>query len=465
MKPIALLFSFLAFQSIWGQACNPPTAVTLEDATETSLNVSASYSQPSFAELLLNGNYVTTVGFQNGHATFMDLQPDTEYQVCAYSRCMEYYTSTRSCITVRTSGGTQPNVEAPSTPIFLGKSNVVLNEQGRIELFLPDPNSDGWDMQNRNDLAYRLQFYVGCDLVHQEDLVYSSYPQVVTIPTFPPTQPYQVYLSRFQVGNGVQKDGPASGSVIISSPTSASSATAISTNFQDVDRFLLHIPKLGGGFRGTLSFTNRFPDLPAVIWVCGFDVDGNYVEGTRKSVTVIGSLATINVYAEAGKSGLFGAGLVDQVAYLGLRENANRHLVNTSITYQNISSAQAFPATLNEVDFDAGLAVGSAFAIDGRKSANYWDGMAITNLSSDLAPDVYVVYRRTSDGQELARHQLGAIAPGEKLLAVASDFFTFQNDTYYTVETDDLTKTFQVLGLRGSNEQALLVGSEVSLKR
>ena len=121
-------------------------------------------------------------------------------------------------------------------------------------------------------------------------------------------------------------------------------------------------------------------------------------------------------------------------------------------------------ATLAEQSFQTGDTVGSAFVMEARKSTAYWDGVAITNLTSPVDTQVDVVLRSLTDGQEVARSTLGSIVPGQKRLFVLSDLVPFTDNAYYTLEKQGQGGSFQVLGLRGSTvqEPALLVGSEVS---
>lgn len=344
-------------------------------------------------------------------------------------------------------------------PVFIGEENVWVNDAGKLELFLPDPNADGWDPSGGADLSYYVQLRQNCvdffDLWISGDL----FPQWVTLDAVDLIfDDYEIVISR---SNDLSKD-TSPGTVIVGPPESAVSA-GLPDEFIEFDRWMLHAPKIAGGFTGTLVVDNLFPELPVRVWVSGFDEAGDLVANSQVSVVVVGQRGSIPLYQDGTtKPALYPSAMTDRISHLALFEEGNRHLTRVALTYQNLSE-DALAATVEEERIRSGAAAGTQFTVEARKSANYWDGVAILNLTGFLTTDVRISQKRLGTGEEIAWVPLGSVAPGHKLLAVISDFFAFEPDTYYEVDSTKTDARLQVMGLRGSTtaEKPLLVGSQV----
>jgi len=225
----------------------------------------------------------------------------------------------------------------------------------------------------------------------------------------------------------------------------------------------LHLPKVGGGFKAKVSFFNRFPTVPSVIWVAGFDVNGNYIPGTQKQLAIVGSRASFSLYPDGSGGSLYSAGLQDEVSHLGLYEPGNSAYVETSITYESVMP-DALTATVSEANLKDGVLVGSEFIVESRPSSSYWDGVALLNLTGSESSSVKVTLVDAETQTPIQTRNLTTVAPGSKSLHVLSDLFPqASSDHYYQIEADPSTP-IQVLGLRGTlvSTPPLLVGSKAS---
>lgn len=375
----------------------------------------------------------------------------------------ENSTSAEITATVPVTGDTIPNPEQAAAltltaPAFITEANITMNADRFIEIVLPDPNSDGLDPTGTVNFRYVIRILDGCDLIFTAIIEQAVYPYLwrSRFPLF--KDDYQVQVARQTTAF---KRETSQGTVLIGpSPT----LPEISDNHLEIERWLMHVPRKTGGFTGQIAFNNRFPTLPSVVWVAGFDSAGNLVPGTRVPVQVLGQRPVISIYGNSSANeALFPQSLEDQISHIGLFESNNRKFIKAAVTYESVQD-NSLTATVSETAFDDGESVGKSFAMEARKSTNYWDGVAITNLSSSTVVQVDVVQRSLDDGSEVARATIGQVEPGEKRLSVVSDLLPFDDNVYYTLEQTNTGGSFQVLGLRGSNiqEPSLLVGSQVS---
>lgn len=347
----------------------------------------------------------------------------------------------------------------PPAPDFITATDLWIGDGNRVFMRLPHPNADGWDGSNRLLMSYRVAMVQDCEVLFEGDVQASNFPAVYSFPIRTPDEPYEVEVYRRV--HDVKRDSVSSPTVIVG-PAVTGDPSVIPSDFWELKRWVLHVPKVGGGFQGKLVLNNRFPSVPSEIWIAGFDVAGRYLEGTQKKLVVIGPLGTIPIYPYDGESqSVFEAALTDSVSHIGLFEVGGARHVHVSISYKQFDNEDAFPAAVEETDLDTGLNAGSVFTVEGRRGTGFWDGVAVLNLRAALAQDVDIVYRELNSGDELGRITLDSIQPGHKKLAVLSDLFPYREDTYYTVESKSPGATIQVLGLRGSYATPILVGSSV----
>ncbi len=345
-----------------------------------------------------------------------------------------------------------------SAPSFITEANISMNVDRIIEIFLPHPNSDGLDPTGTVNFRYIIRIMDGCEEIFVAIVEQGVYPYLwrSRFPLF--NDNYQIQIAR-QSTQFKKETSP--GTVLVGPPPSN---PAISGNHLEIGRWLLHVPRKGGGFEGEMVFNNRFPTLPSTIWLAGFDALGNLVPNSQVPIQILGHRPVISIYGNANSgTAIYPAALEDKVSHIGLFESNNSRFIQAAITYKSIDD-DSLTATVQEAVFADGEAVGKTFAMEARKSTAYWDGVAITNLSAPSPIEIDLVLRSLTDNQIIQRQSLGSVAPGEKKLHVISDLVPFDDNAYYTLEQTSEGGTFQVLGLRGSNMQdpPLLVGSPLS---
>ncbi|MCB1050715.1 MAG: hypothetical protein KDC71_08945 [Acidobacteria bacterium] len=442
------------------QGCEAPSPFTVSNVTTNSFLLSTSVGCLGGQLQVQAGNFNKTFDLTPGSQAVQvsSLSADTAYTVCQTEKCSSG-TSQATCATVRTLSNNEANgYFAP--PSFVDESSLSLTSSNRLELFLVDPNSDGWDRFGQEQLGYNLSIVQGCDTLYSTTVMSSDYPVRFEVPFNLPTSAYTVELARTVVGG--KRDGMTSNGTVLVGPVPGSGSQTLPTDFASLERWLLHVPKVGGGFKGEVFLENRFPDLPATIYLVGFNANGVRV-GNVKLLTLVGSSAAIPIYPDGGREGLFEEELLDQVSHLGLWEPGNKKWVTGFIQYRSASAANPLPALLKEQAFDQGQKVGTVFSVQARSSENYWDGVAILNLRSSQNVQVAAVLRKIAGDTEVGRVNLGTIGPGKKLLSVLTNQFPYQADTYYSLEATQ--GSFQVVGLRGNLVSTLMVESEVVKKK
>ncbi|MCB1050714.1 MAG: hypothetical protein KDC71_08940 [Acidobacteria bacterium] len=350
-------------------------------------------------------------------------------------------------------------------PLYLGEENVWIDGQGNLVFFLPDPNADGKANNISANLVYEVQLMIGCQTVYSDVFSSASYPALFKPSWIVPSVPYTLDVARIDLA-AANKDGENEGAVIVG-PLAGSGFTQLPKDPVEIKRWLLHMPKLGGGFEATLVFNNRFPDLPATIYLVGFDQNGVLVPNSQKSVAVVGQRPQTKLYRDnSGKSYLYDTSFVDKISHLGLIELNGNRLVQVSVVYRS-TVANALSASVTETDLDKGDSVGREFSLNARESSVFWDGVAVLNLTGKVNVQVTVEQRRRSDDTILATKALGTIGPGQKMLSVLSDSFPFQQDSYYAFTTASAGQQIQILGLKGTLQEnpPLMVTSPVVKKK
>ncbi len=450
------------------EVCIPPETVSFSEITANSFKVHSQFGPFGGTARFTSGGFSSEVSFEADEtAKAIAIVPsNSQFDVELRNLCFDgSYTDPLTSM-VSTLDVTESNGFL-TPPSFVSEANIWVEEDLRIHLLLPDPNSDGWAKAQDIRLSYLVRLVQNCEVTFEVELKPNAYPIVYVIPRGIPLEPYEVHVLRQTPDTGKTNHQTSGGSIIVGPPRDAG-PSVIPTDFSAIKRWVLHVPKKAGGFQGWLTFQNRFPTLPATLWVAGFDQQGSYLTGTARPVQVIGMRALIPIYSdEQNQSGLFSTAMIDQISHIGMMEQGNLHNLKVSVTYQQVDDLDALSATLPESDFDLGTTLGGLFTMESRKSTNFWDGAAILNLGSSNSATVDIVQRRQSGDSEVARVAAGTVAPGEKKLVVVSDLFSFCDDCYYTVEANDAKAKISVLGLRGSlqSSSAILVGSDVQKKQ
>lgn len=344
-----------------------------------------------------------------------------------------------------------------TAPLFIGEQNVWVDESGLLKVWLPDPNADGWDPTGRVPLVYRVKVREGCQDVWSTVVSAEAYPFVFTSDAPVNLDQYDVVVSRETAG--ANKD-ISPGTVIVGPAPGAVTSDVPEDRFA-YDRWVMHLPRKSGGFDGAFVFANRFPETPAKIYLTGFDQDGQVVENGQRVALVLGPRAQMDLYG-AEDEAVFPSELQDLISHVGLHEEHGQSTVEVSISYRHVEEG-GLTATLPEADLKRGLASGSAFVVEARKSERFWDGVAILNLRQTESVFVNAEQVRVDDGTVLNARTIGPIGAGSKELVVLSSLFSYQPGTYYRLESAENDEAIQVMGLRGSNdaETPLLVGSHV----
>lgn len=430
------------------EQCVPPPLLNLTAITSNSMVLNAQ-AGPFGAQVEISAENQTQIREMNAGATqkLLDLLADaTTYQISVRNHC---YTGTLSdAITTSASTASAAQANGLLTPPSFIDESWLWAEKGRARLVLPDPNSDGWDRFGSAQLAYFIRMLEpGCPDQPLFETEYSSptWPIQFAIPVPIPATPYEVEISR--VLKNSKGGSRSSGTVLVGPPNN--NVTQISTQALEIKRWILHVPRKSGGFSGTLVMQNRFPDLPARLWVAGFDQAGQFVAGSAKALTVIGRRAEIAIYPEAGTS-LFPEEMTDAVSHLGLFEEYDRTNLGVAITYSRAGDPRGLTATVPEADLRKGQANGTVFSLESRTSPLFWDGAALLNLTQSSPTEIVAHQRNLADDAIQASISLGAIEPGAKKLVVLSDLFPFCADCYYSLETTQNKRSLQLLGLRGT---------------
>lgn len=443
--------------------CEPPLEYAISEVTSNSALLTVQFGRyGGRAELLADG-FLGRYDFDAGQTQkqLRNLPSGTGFGVGFMNFCEDGSLSDAALSSFTTLDSDEDN-GLLTAPAFVDESHVGVTENGKLQISLPHPNADGWDRLGMSALRYRVDLVQGCDTLFSQEVAAGQYPYSFTVPYDLPQEDYEVHVRR--ISGLLNKDGESvSQGTVIVGPPATQGGGEIPSSAQEIQRWLLHVPRIQGGFKGTLVFSNLFPETPAKVWLAGFDVKGNLIDETRVPLLIMGPRAEIPIYpTNAGMEALFSAELIDQVSHLGVYEEGGNHWVTTSLTYQHVSDPDALSATVEEVDLTTGTVIGSSFTVEARKSTAFWDGVAILNLAADHDARVTVVQRDGVTGNERARHEIGSIAAGEKVTAVLSDGFSFCADCYYTVETDQSQNTVELLGLRGSLnlEKPLLVKTQ-----
>ena len=326
-------------------------------------------------------------------------------------------------------------------PHFISHENFWLDDMGHLQSWFPDPNSDGagpeggpvptyYNVSVRQNCVEYFQFSV---YLENGD----AWPQTFTLPgNFLPPGAYQIAVARYS-GTGSESDN-RSDEVVITGPTGLPVDEGPPVAVAAFNRWLLHVPKRSGGFGGRFKIENLAPQANLPLYLVGFDSSGQFLKAETMSM-----LASQTAYFDLyGELGLF-SGFEDQVSHIGIYDPAD--IIKVSLRFSGLESQ--FGAWVEETDFRKGNATGATFDLEGRGSESFQDGLAVLNLTTNLPIRVFLVHRDSATNLHLEEVDLGELAPGAKMLHVASDYFDFRPDSKYTVETRDPSHQVQVMGM------------------
>ena len=322
--------------------------------------------------------------------------------------------------------------------MYLSRSDFRILENGDLEGLYPNPNSDGIDPDGSSGLSYQWSLEKnGTTVAGPTAVAGDSWPAAATIAADQvPEYPFFIEVARVA--------GDQSASVKILAPRAGQTDPGVLRAYR---RWLIHVPRQAGGFDGRLRFTNHHPSRTAQVLCVGFSLSGQRLVEEVVSVAP-SSEGTRTLYAQ-GDSGIFASPeFLDQVSHIAVWED--QPLARVSLEY--VSRASGFGVWTDEYDFDVEPVVGARFRLSGgAPNENYWDGMAIANLTSGVAAEVRI-RRFAADGSAAGEVSLGTLLPGEKRLSVVNfEFDDFLPRATFEIEALGATgaESIQILGLSG----------------
>jgi hypothetical protein len=438
--------------------CGTPKPFSISSTSANSITLSTSAGCRGGTLLVSGGQIQRSFSLLPGSQSIpiTSLSANTSYSICQTETC-SYGQSQPYCQTVKTASNDNSNgYLAP--PSFIQENQLGISSRNRLEILFTDPNSDGWDRFGSTSLAYFLSIRQDCETLYETTISGMEWPLRFEVPIELPASSYLVEISR---GTPGQKAGPRSSGTVLVGPSAGSGSQTVPTTADKLNRWLLHIPKISGGFLGELLLENRFPDLPATVYLVAFDAEGNRVGGVQNLI-LVGQSASKAIYNQSGASGIFGDEFKDKISHLALWEPGNKRVVTGFVRYKSAAASQPLPAAVREQDLESGALVANQFTVEARSSASYWDGVAITNLRGSATATISASLREMSTDREIAFKNLGSLQPGRKMLSVLTSQFPFQANTYYSIESN---APIQVVGLRGNLSNTLMVESEVVRKK
>lgn len=346
-----------------------------------------------------------------------------------------------------------PYMAGLTPPLFLDESNLWLSSSGDLQITFPDPNSDGFDVSGDADFSYLFTIEkLGDPAYGPQEVTADVWPTVVTVTRdFVPEPPYFLGVSRRT--NFVNQGNYFSEAKLINNPVEPT----FPFELWSFRRWLLHLPKIVGGFEGVIELVNTNLSAASELFLVGFDAEGNRLVTTTVDLTA-GETRTFELYSEA-PDGIFGASeLIDQISHLAIFEQ----IPKTRVSLQYVSVKSGFGVWVNEANLDRQLVNGREFVLSGvAPDTGYWDGVAVSNLSSRRAAAIDVT-RLDANGEPAGQLSLGTLEPGQKLLAVLSDRFEpFATGVSYRITSREGTAEIQVLGLSGIKTGAFFAPAKI----
>jgi len=320
-------------------------------------------------------------------------------------------------------------------PYFITPDALHLEANGDINIDLPDPDSDGAvDLDNLGYLVSVLQrgrILDGPILVTPPSI--TSWPSRVTLPAASlPAGSYSIGLRR---GTSLVE---ASDELILPAPTTTN--TLPDTTTGAFTRWLLHIPRLSGGFGTAIQMSNRHQESSVEISLVAFDADGSFL-ATETRTLAPAMVTTYTLYGNA-EDDLFPT-LVDQVSHIAVWDP--RGTTRTALAFTGLTTG--FQAVYPEVDLGRGEIAGAAFTVRGRPDATTDEGLAVLNLTGSEPAEVALRQIDAITGDTIATVTLGTVPAGGKRLFLASDLTGFIDGADYIVETTDPNARIQLVWL------------------
>ncbi len=329
-------------------------------------------------------------------------------------------------------------------PTFISQAQFRFDEDNNLVATLPHPNSDGaHPSSGANELVYSVTLRQNCEY-YQTYWAYTegaeAWPKRLVIPGNTLRQgDFHIVVVRhwnFDWDTRFRSD-----EVVVNGPKITENQGP-STQTADYHRWLLHAPKLSGGFSGLVKLGSGELEESLTCSLVGFDQEGNWLH-TRQITLQPGETVYRDLYGELGLFGDF----EDQISHIAIYDPSN--LIDVSLRYTSVVTG--FGTWTEAVDFRDGKLVGDSFEMEPRTGEAYQDGVAVLNLTSGKATKVWLAQRDAVSGEILAEVELGTLEPGAKMLSVASNLFEYAPGAKYSIETRHPSHSIQVMGLIFAN--------------
>ncbi len=338
-----------------------------------------------------------------------------------------------------------------ASPAFLSNANFYNDANDNLFCQFPDPNGDQ-AYRGNGRLAWEISFTEDCELLGSAIIDQSNWPFGVSVP-HPSDGLYLIEVRRMVLGSKMPDTSPP---YVQPGPNASNPSNEINP------RYVLHVPKIGGGFKGVIRIANPNPVDSAAMLLLAYNTAGQEVASVAISVPASQS-RSYGIYeapANLSVNATYFSGFRDNLAFVEARE-IKSDLTEVLMTYYSLQSGVG--ADVAAAKASDGGSVGLEFNIQsGNPSSAYWDGVAVLNLD-DTSADVWVS-QLDSGGNLLGQRKLGDINPDSKVLSVISDLFPFVPYSQFVIESRNGVY-IQVLGLNGSFDNAVLKDSKISKKR
>jgi hypothetical protein len=334
----------------------------------------------------------------------------------------------------------QPRETFPSitAPEFITRENFWSPSPLSLAVLLPHPNTDGNDTFSFETWAYDLRITSTEDnsVIHEEEIISDTWPVY---------REYQILNADYEVSikrRGTSFRLHASPAVLYSGAFLRGNDPEPTTT-RGYDLWLLHLPKISGGFSAQVEFHNQTPTNTNLV-MAGFLEDGTRMDPIA---LFLGSNEKLSrpLY---GQDGLFPqANLTDQISHIGFfqpNRNIDINLLTTAIN-------TGFGVWSSAVDIRQGESSGNVIELNGTiPGENYYLGAAILNLIDLGAVTIFADQINPETNEVVETIELGSLQPGAKLLSVPTLRFQ-QSFTSAQIRIRNGTNTnpIQVFGLNG----------------
>ncbi len=361
----------------------------------------------------------------------------------------------------------EPEQSTPGPPLtppqFIDEANFYATDQGELACYFPDPNSDGSDRTGLNKLVYVVQLEdpVACEVfIGPVEIDADEWPTIVKIPGSDiPTNNYLISVRRRLIVAGAGKRNEDSGARLAIGPDLG--AVTPPTSRLEYNRWLLHLPRKSGGFDGLIQVINPNRQDAVTVLLGGYSATGEPLT-SMAVVMQPDETRTYELYG-SGANGLF-ADFEDQISHLAIWDRTSQ----TTVSLQYLSRVSDYGVWVDEVNLKTQQATGSQFEYQATSpSDDYFDGIAVLNLTSEITPEIVITRVDPATGQQRGQISLGTLEPGHKRLNVLSGAFTgFIPNAIYTIEAMGADQgAIQVLGLSGRLSNDFLNSARIVRKR